>query len=204
MTPLAIADLLAILPIVAFIPSFGDFVPIELSAVRLFRLARLTKLTRYMASVRTLSKAVWRVRNELGAIAAMSVLLIVGSSMVMWGLERGKNPEHFGSIPEAMWWAIVTMTTVGYGDMTPVTPIGRLVASGVMVFGIAMFALPAGLLGAAFTEEVRRENQRRKLLRARRIRKADQLRSDKIEHNVPVVCPHCQKPILHSAEEIQS
>ncbi len=86
---------------------------------------------------------------------AMFLLLLMASSL-MYFAERDAQPDAFGSIPDAMWWGISTVTTVGYGDIYPVTLVGRLVASVVAVLGIGLFAIPTGILGAAFADEMAR------------------------------------------------
>lgn len=83
------------------------------------------------------------------------LLLLIVSSTLMYFFEHTIQPERFPDIPSAMWWAIATLTTVGYGDVYPVTGIGRLLASIIAVVGIALFALPAGILGAGFVDEIR-------------------------------------------------
>jgi voltage-gated potassium channel len=101
------------------------------------------------------------IRNErrplLGALVVLLVLLVVESA-VMYALERDAQPQAFASIPHAMWWAIVTIASVGYGDVTPVTPVGRIFAGGVMLIGIAMFAVPAGILASGFASEIRKRD----------------------------------------------
>ena len=89
------------------------------------------------------------IRNEgrplFAALMVMLILLVLNSG-IMFALERQAQPNVFASVPHAMWWAIVTMATVGYGDIYPVTPLGKIFAGVVMVLGIAMFAVPAGIL----------------------------------------------------------
>jgi voltage-gated potassium channel len=84
------------------------------------------------------------------------LLLLVLSSSLMYFAEHEAQPELFSSIPATMWWGIETLTTIGYGDIIPVTPLGRVLAGVIAVLGIGMFALPAGILGSAFVEEVQR------------------------------------------------
>jgi voltage-gated potassium channel len=85
----------------------------------------------------------------------VGVVLLVGSTLVYFA-ERGAQPDKFGSIPDAMWWGIATVTTVGYGDVYPVTPLGRTLGGMLAVLGIASFALPTAILGAAFLDELQR------------------------------------------------
>lgn len=121
----------------------------------LFPVFVIFKIARYSRALQTLFAVVNRHRRELWAIfiAEMSVLFV--SSTAMYFLEREAQPDVFGSIPAAMWWGVVTLSTVGYGDATPVTGMGQFVAGVVAMFGVAMFALPAGVLGAAFVQALR-------------------------------------------------
>jgi voltage-gated potassium channel len=148
-----LVDLLAVLP--AFV---AVVLPIPADALRLLRVLRLLKLARYTPAL-TLFMAV--IRNESRALLAtllvVSVLLVLESS-VMYVLEREAQPRIFASIPHAMWWAIVTIATVGYGDMFPITPAGKVFGGAVMVIGIAVFAVPAGILATGFATEIRKRD----------------------------------------------
>jgi voltage-gated potassium channel len=153
-TPMAIVDLVAILPALV---GFLGLDMRHLRGLRLFRLLRAAKLVRYSRSLKLIGRVLIKRRGELvGKCALMVTLLLMGSTLLYWA-ERDAQPEAFSSIPAAMWWAAATLTTVGYGDMTPVTPIGRVLGAFVAVFGIGLFALPTGVLGAAFVEEIRGE-----------------------------------------------
>ena len=153
-TPLALVDLIAILP---FYLSF--LIPVDLLFVRIFRMFLIFKLTRYQASMNLLAKVL---RNEAGPIAAaifvLMMLLVVAASFAYLA-EHQAQPQVFASIPDAMWWAIVTMTTVGYGDMVPVTPLGKLVGGVIAIIGLGMVALPAGLLASGFSEQLHQRRQ---------------------------------------------
>jgi voltage-gated potassium channel len=149
MTPLALVDLIAILPFyLAFL------VPVDLRFMRVFRLVLIFKLTRYQASMNLLLRVL---RNEAGPIAAavfvLAMLLVVAASFA-WLAEHEAQPEVFAGMLDAMWWAVVTMTTVGYGDMVPVTPFGKLVGGLIAVIGLGMVALPAGLLASGFSAQL--------------------------------------------------
>ena len=91
------------------------------------------------------------------ALLIMSSLLIFAAAAVFF-VEREAQPEAFGSVPAAMWWALATITTVGYGDSVPVTDLGRIIGSLVMVFGVGMFALPIGIIASGFSKEIRRRD----------------------------------------------
>ncbi len=153
LTPLAIVDLLSFLPFyLAFL------LPIDLRILRLFRLIRLLKITRYSPALRSLG-AVFRseARSIMGALLLMCMAVLLASS-AMYVLEREAQPEVFGSIPAALWWGVVTMTTVGYGDVTPITTPGKMLGALVTIFGIGIFALPTAILAAGFARELGRQD----------------------------------------------
>jgi len=149
MTPMALVDAVAILPFYLEV-----FFAIDLRFMRVFRLLRLLKLTRYSAALQMLGAAVYGQRRALGAAAVIIVTLLVFASSVIYLLEKDGQPEAFGSIPQAMWWGLATLTTVGYGDVTPISVAGRMFGGFIMVLGIGMFALPAGILATAFGNEI--------------------------------------------------
>jgi voltage-gated potassium channel len=154
LSPLALIDLIAILPFY-----LGFLLPVDLRFMRIFRLFLIFKLTRYHASMSLLTRGL---RQEAGPIAAalfvLAMLLLVGASFAFIA-EHDAQPDVFASIPDAMWWAIVTMTTVGYGDVVPITPAGKVIGSMIAVIGLGMVALPAGLLASGFSDQL---HQRRR------------------------------------------
>lgn len=152
-TPLALVDLLAVLPSLLYF-----LIPFDLRILRLVRLIRLLKITRYSPALRSLG-AVFKAesRSILGAVMLMMMAVLLASS-VMYVLERHVQPEVFGSIPQAMWWGVVTLTTVGYGDVTPVTPLGKMFGAMVTIFGIGIFALPTAILAAGFARELGKQD----------------------------------------------
>ena len=152
-SPFGIIDLLAVLPF------FLDLVlPVHPDWLRVLRLLRLLKMARYAPGL-SLFVAVIRAESKplLAAFLVMAVLLMVESG-VMFIIERHAQPEKFASIPHTMWWAIVTMATVGYGDVVPHTPLGRMFGGVVMILGIVMFAVPAGILATGFATEIRKRD----------------------------------------------
>jgi len=170
-TPLALIDLIAIAPFWLTLGA-SDFRMLRL--LRLVRILRLAKLARYSHALQTLGRAAVRKRGELSVtLVALGVLWIISASL-MYAAEHRAQPEAFSSIPAAMWWAVATLTTVGYGDVYPVTALGRAMGSVVAILGIGMFALPAGILGSAFLEEVEEA---------------------KAQAASPQRCPHCGKAI---------
>lgn len=122
--------------------------------IRLFRLIRLLKIGRYSSSLRTLINVLKRKKEELIiSVFSIFILLIIVSSL-MYFIEHKAQPEAFSSIPASMWWGIITLTTVGYGDVYPVTIVGKLYGSFIAFLGIGLFALPAGILASGFAEEI--------------------------------------------------
>ena len=114
------------------------------------------KLLRHTAAFQFLVEAVYSERRVLGSAALLMVALLVFQSALVYYFEREAQPDRFGSIPEAMWWGIVTLTTVGYGDVTPVTPLGKVAGGLTAIIGVCMFAIPVGIIASAFIEAVRR------------------------------------------------
>lgn len=149
---MGVVDLLSAAPLLGLVvPELADALLIG-QLLSLFKLARLTPA---LSLVATVLKSEWR---ALAAALLVLMVLLVIASGVMYLLERSAQPAVFSSIPRSLWWGIVTMATVGYGDMTPVTPAGRLFGGMVMLLGIAMFAVPAGILATGFATEIRRRD----------------------------------------------
>lgn len=152
-TPLAIVDLFAVLPF--YVPFL---IPVDLRfmrVLRLMRIFRLLKLGRHSSALKFVRNAFLKEKEALTIAGFVLVILVVFSSCLMFYLEHDAQPGAFTSIPQTMWWAVETLTTVGYGDIIPVTPAGKVLGSFIAVLGIAMFAVPTGILAAAFLEEVR-------------------------------------------------
>ena len=169
-SPLAVIDLLAVLPF--YLPFLG----IDLRfvrAVRLFRVLRVLKLGRYWKSLRLIGSVVREKRAELLMTLALSALLVVLSSSLMYFLEHDRQPEKFSSIPRTMWWAVATLATIGYGDMYPMTAWGQFFGAVISLFGIGMFALPTAILGSGFLEAFQKQRTRLE------------------------TCPHCGKPLTN-------
>ncbi|MEZ5840728.1 MAG: cyclic nucleotide-gated ion channel [Hyphomicrobiales bacterium] len=148
--PASLVDLAAILPF--YLQVFGS--PIDLRFLRLFRLVRFLKLTRYSPGMRSLFNAIATERRALGGGVIIMVGMVLTAAAILHIVEGEAQPEAFGSIPEAMWWAVATLTTVGYGDVVPITPLGKLIGAFVMMFGFGMFAVPVGIVATAFAREI--------------------------------------------------
>jgi voltage-gated potassium channel len=154
-SPSAIIDLTVLL--VSIVPVFG-INAMALRLVRLLRILSLAKLGRLSSALRHLSEAISSRRYELLATLGLAVCLLVLGATALYWLEGTLQPEKFGSIPRALWWSIITLTTIGYGDVYPITPAGKFVAGAVALAGIGVIALPTGILAAAFSDAVQREN----------------------------------------------
>lgn len=166
LTPVAIIDLIAILPF--FLP----FVQGDLRTLRLLRLLRLlwfAKLGRYSAAIKELSTVFRSRKEELLLAFGLTVTLLLASSSILYFIENGAQPDKFSSIPATMWWAVSTLTTVGYGDIYPVTPLGKIFAGMTAFLGVGLFALPTAILGSAFLEIAQKKRSR--------------------------ICPHCGKEL---------
>lgn len=164
-TPIAMADLLAFAPELIIVLLFPDASPPWLAAMRALRLFRLFKLARYVPAFGIVGAAVKRAGAPLLASLAVAAAQVYVASMLLYFLEGRINKEAFGSITRALWWAVVTLTTVGYGDVFPQTVMGRVAAGLIAVAGIGIVALPTGILASAFAEEFRlREEARARAL----------------------------------------
>ncbi|HVI53269.1 MAG TPA: ion transporter [Candidatus Sulfotelmatobacter sp.] len=149
-TPMAIVDLIAIAPFY-----LGIFFEVDLRAMRVLRLLRVFKLTRYSQAMTIMIAVLRQEARAIGALLFVFVVILTFVSSLMYLLEHLAQPRVFADIPSAMWWAVVTMTTLGYGDMVPVTPLGRVIGACTAVIGVGMIALPAGVLASGFSEQVR-------------------------------------------------
>ena len=156
-TPFALIDLVAIAPF--YLPMIIPVNLIFIRVLRLLRLFRLLKLGRYSESIRTLGAILRAKKEEMAVAATMAAMLLVFASGLMYFIENQVQPEAFSSIPATMWWAVETMTTVGYGDVYPVTPAGKVLAAIIAILGIAIFLLPASIAAAAYGEQLRHRHE---------------------------------------------
>lgn len=145
-------DLISILPFFLnqFIKVDGRFLRI----LRLFRLTRIFKLGRDSSSLKLFIQALRGVKNELKFTLFLSSLAILFSASAIYYLEHEAQPEKFSSITESIWWATVSLATVGYGDVYPITPGGKVFASFISLIGIGVVAIPTGIISASFVEEI--------------------------------------------------
>lgn len=151
LSPYGLFDLLAVLPFFV-----APLLPAD--AVTVFGLLRFLKLARYSPALQTLGAVVRHEAKPLWSAAFIVGLLTLGAATVLYFIERGQAAGQFDTIPDAMWWAIVTLTTLGYGDAIPQTALGKIVGAVVALLGLGMFALPASILATGFAEEVRRQH----------------------------------------------
>ncbi|MDD2944627.1 MULTISPECIES: ion transporter [unclassified Acinetobacter] len=150
----------AIIDLFAILPAYINFwVPIDLRFLRILRLMRLLKLTRYFVSLQILLRVIEREKGSFQAVLFILSIMIVMAAACIYVVESKAQPEVFTSIPASMWWAVVTLTTVGYGDVTPITPLGRFLGAIITILGVGLAALPAGILATGLTYELEQRKQ---------------------------------------------
>ena len=173
-----IFSMMALFDLIAIVPFFITFLPLDLRfmrALRLTRTLRLLKAARYMRALRVVGRVVRKEKEPMLATPGIMFVLLVMTASLLYFAENGAQPGLFGSIPKAMWWGISALVKVPLGAGYPVTLAGRVLGSILALMGVALFALPAGILGSAFLDDLRR----------RKTKKA-------AGH---VVCPHCGKAV---------
>ncbi len=212
MSPMAVIDLLAVLPFY-----LGMFVSLDLRAIRVLRVLRVFKLGRYSMAISVMVAVARQEARAIGAVLFVMMVIIVLSSSLMYLFEHRMQPHVFKDIPTSMWWSVVTLTTLGYGDMVPITLWGRILGGLTAILGVGMIALPAGVLASGFSEQmrIRREEYREAVEKAledgaldrgeRRVleetRRMLQLSEDEaafvLEQAVKGAhaCPHCGKSL---------
>ncbi len=159
--PVTIADVLAFLPELIVVLFFPHLHGGWLAALRALRLFRLAKLARYLPAFAIVGAAVKRASAPLVASLCVAGAQLYIAAMLLYFIEGDSKPEQFGSITRSLWWAIVTLTTVGYGDVYPSTVLGRIAAGLVALAGVGIVAMPTGILASAFAEEFRERHERR-------------------------------------------
>ena len=135
------------------------FAPGTLGGIRILWIARIFDFPRFRRSRTRFKRVITTQREDLAIAFSGAAMLVLVSSTLMYFVERGAQPEAFASIPDALWWGIVTLTTVGYGDVVPITPLGRVLGAITTFGGIAFFALPSSILAAGFFAEREREQE---------------------------------------------
>jgi len=155
-TPATMIDFLAILPFFLEVVLTHVF---DLRFLRVFRLARLLKLTRHSDATNILGKVLVREWPVMSASAFIMVLLLVLTASLGYLFEHEAQPDKFENIPTAFYWAVITLASVGYGDISPVTPVGRAMTIVLALIGIGIFAIPAALLASAFGDQLHKERE---------------------------------------------
>ncbi|MDR3305374.1 MAG: ion transporter [Clostridiales Family XIII bacterium] len=155
---MALVDLLAILPF--YIPFI---IPVDLRvlrAIRLIRLVRLFKLNRYTSALASVGRVIKNKLPQLVSSMSVVLILMIISSILMYNIEHDAQPETFQNAFSAMWWSVATLTTVGYGDIYPVTIAGKIISAVIALLGIGLVAIPTGILSAGFVDELSQKKDR--------------------------------------------
>lgn len=162
LTPAALLDLLTILLILFTVMGSPGYI---MRLARLFRIIRIAKLGHYSEAMHIIWQAIFCRRFELLISFAIGLSALIISSSILYLVESKAQPEGFGSIPRAMWWAVVTLTTVGYGDVHPITVLGKIFGGLTALVGVGLIAMPAGILAASFSDAMQniksKKNKRR-------------------------------------------
>ena len=149
---MAIIDLLAILPF--YLPMFISIDLRVLRMLRIIRLLRVFKINRYTTALNTVATVFKNKASQLISSMAIVLLLMLIASVIMYNVEHDAQPDQFKNVFQAMWWAVATLTTVGYGDIYPVTVLGKLLSAVIAFLGIGLVAVPTGIITAGFSEMV--------------------------------------------------
>jgi len=153
LSPAGLVDLIAVLPF-----WLALVLPADFRIVLVFRIVRFFKITRYSPAMRSLLDVLYRERRALFGCLVITLGIALVAATAMHLAEGRVQPDKLGTIPEALWWAIVTLGTIGYGDVVPVTALGKLIASGTIVLGLVVIALPVGIIATAFADQIHRRN----------------------------------------------
>lgn len=176
----ALVDLFAIFPyyLTLFTADFG-----LIRILRLLRLVRLYRMSRFSHALMMIKRAVRYTKEELILSYAFLFFALLIASSIIYYLEHPAQPEVFSSIPASIWWGVVTMTTLGYGDVVPITVWGKIFAGFISVLGVALFSLPTGILASGFIEQINETKREER----RRTSKGPTART--------TICPHCGEEI---------
>ncbi len=150
----ALIDLFAILPF--YIPFLINIDLRFIRILRIFRVSRILKIGRYSNSLKIISEVIQEKKSELIITIFITSIILVFSAILMFNIEHDKQPENFPNITAALWWAVATLTTVGYGDIYPITTVGKILSSIIAILGIGIIALPTGILSAAFIDKMKK------------------------------------------------
>lgn len=181
LSPMAIIDLLAILPFYLLLLNMTH-INIDLMFIRILRLTRLLrvfKLSRYSNALKLVAKVLKDKKEELMSTMFVTFILLLIASTLMYNIEHNAHKEAFPNIVASFWWAIATLTTIGYGDVYPVTGWGRLLSGIIAILGIGLVALPTGIISSSFIEELSTRHKKK----------------EEKEEESPHYCPHCGKKL---------
>ena len=153
LSPAGIVDLVAVLPF-----WFAFVLPPDLRVMLVFRMVRFLKIARYSPAMRSLLDVLYRERRALFGCLVITLGTSLVAASLMHLAEGHVQPDKLGTIPDAMWWAIVTLGTIGYGDVVPITALGKVIAAGTVFLGLIMMALPVGIIATAFADEIHRRD----------------------------------------------
>lgn len=171
-----LVDLLSILPF------YLDFTNLDLRVLRMLRLLRffrVFKITRYNDSMKLVADVIRDKRSEIGVIMGLIFIIMIIASFIMFYAEHDTQPQAFPNVLGCFWWAIVTMTTIGYGDVFPVTYMGKIVGSTMALLGIGLVAMPTGIISAGFLEKINERQEKEKQ------------KKEKPEEDKKHYCPYC-------------
>lgn len=220
LTPMALIDLLAILPL--FLAWFGND---DWFWLLILRLLRIFKLTRYSKAMNVLFTVLKEESSPLLATFFITTVVMTFAACGIYLIEQHVQPDKFGSIPQAMWWAMATLTTVGYGDVVPITPLGKLFGGMITLASIGLVAIPAGILASGFTRQIHQRRQEyeilvKQALKHGHITASEQQALLRLQHKLDIDdkeahillmaamqssglkdlhCPHCHRSILAEA-----
>ena len=158
-SPLGIIDLLSFAP--SMVSWFVPVTPALIHAIGVLRLIRLVKVTRYMRGFRTMGRVMTKHYHEIVASFLVIMLLIIVASVAMYEIEHPAQPEAFDSLLSGLWWAVQTVTSTGYGDIVPITPLGRVIGGIIMLLALGLVAVPGGIFSAGFVAEFQNANLRK-------------------------------------------
>jgi voltage-gated potassium channel len=166
-------DILAILPF--YLPFIINLDLRFLRILRLIRFFRVFKISRYNSTLKLITEVLREKKGEIGMTFFIAGLMLLVSGFLMYSIENPVQPEKFPNIFASLWWAVATLTTVGYGDIYPITALGKVVSSFVAFLGIGLIALPTGIISAGFIEKINQSKDEKKI----------------------IICPHCGKEVIN-------
>lgn len=153
-----IVDLLAIIPF--FLPFLISIDSRSIRVLRLVRLVNIVKIGRHNKAISSLIAVIKSVRVEVGVTLFTSIIAVVFAGILMYYAENKAQPDVFSNMGQSIWWAVATLTTIGYGDIFPITSMGKLIASCLAFVGVGLVAIPAGLISAAYIEELNKNKKK--------------------------------------------